>query len=209
MRTAARDSRSGGKQHSRQRRTAVSSSLPEELPGSRPQLSDKQLAVVKRYGSEHATAAGDVLFADGDETYDLIVLVQGTAEIVEGHGRPASTLINSYGPGEFLGEVGLLTGQRAFLTAVVREPGSVIRVPAVQVQVIMAQETDLSELILRAFLARHARRQDRDLRLLARALIQAPKGSSAPSPVTGSPHGGSSSRAPAKPRPSYRISTSR
>jgi thioredoxin reductase (NADPH) len=135
----------------------MSPSLPEELPGSRPKLSDKQLAVIGRYGSQHSTDAGQVLFADGDETYDLIVLLAGTAEIVEGHGQPGSTSINSYGPGEFLGEVGLLTGQRAFLSAVVREPGSVLRVPAAQVQVIMAQETDLSELILRAFLARHAR----------------------------------------------------
>jgi thioredoxin reductase (NADPH) len=135
----------------------VTPSLPEELPGSRPKLSDKQLAVIGRYGSQHSTDAGQVLFADGDETYDLIVLLAGTAEIVEGHGQPGSTSINSYGPGEFLGEVGLLTGQRAFLSAVVREPGSVLRVPAAQVQVIMAQETDLSELILRAFLARHAR----------------------------------------------------
>jgi thioredoxin reductase (NADPH) len=135
----------------------MSPSLPEELPGSRPKLSDKQLAVIGRYGSQHSTDAGQVLFADGDETYDLIVLLAGTAEIVEGHGQPGSTSINFYGPGEFLGEVGLLTGQRAFLSAVVREPGSVLRVPAAQVQVIMAQETDLSELILRAFLARHAR----------------------------------------------------
>jgi hypothetical protein len=35
-----------------------------------------QLEVLRRYGSEHDVAAGDVLFADGDATYDLIVGLQ-------------------------------------------------------------------------------------------------------------------------------------
>jgi thioredoxin reductase (NADPH) len=135
----------------------VDPSLPRELAGSRPTLSETQLGVLRRYGSEHATSVGEVLFADGDRTYDLIVLLDGTAEIIEGHQGPGQVVINSYGPGEFLGEVGLLTGQRAFLTAVVRKRGRVLRVPSNQVQVVMAQEADLSELILRAFLARHAR----------------------------------------------------
>lgn len=131
--------------------------LPDELAGSRVQLSETQLAVFRRYGSEHHTAAGEVLFAEGDEAYDLIVLIAGSADIVEGHGGSEPSWINSYSSGEFLGEVGMLTGQRAFLTAVMTQPGTVVRVPVDQVHVIMAQEADLSEVILRAFLARHAR----------------------------------------------------
>ncbi|HEX6508172.1 MAG TPA: NAD(P)/FAD-dependent oxidoreductase, partial [Chloroflexota bacterium] len=61
-----------------------------------------------------------------------------------------------YGPRQFLGEIGLLTGQRAFLAAVVRIPGRVLRVPVAQVREVMAQEPELSELILRTFLLRHA-----------------------------------------------------
>jgi Transposase DDE domain group 1 len=57
----------------------------------------------------------------------------------------------------FPGEISLLTGQRVFLTAVVRESGRVVRVPAARVHEIIGQEPDLSELILRALLARHAR----------------------------------------------------
>jgi thioredoxin reductase (NADPH) len=143
--------------HERSGAAAGGPTLPRELPGSRPTLSETQLAVLRGYGTEHATSVGDVLFKDGDRTYDLIVLLAGAAEIIEGHQGPEQVVINSYGPGEFLGEVGLLTGQRAFLTAVVSAQGRVLRVPAEQVHVVMAQEADLSELILRAFLARHAR----------------------------------------------------
>jgi thioredoxin reductase (NADPH) len=124
--------------------------------GRSPILDAAQIAVLRRYGSESDVSAGTVLFADGDETYDLIVLLQGQAEIVQDRGRPDETVLASYGPSQFLGELGLLTGQRVYLTAVVTTPGRVLRVAPDQLRIVMAQELDLSELILRAFLLRHA-----------------------------------------------------
>jgi hypothetical protein len=62
-------------------------------PGRSPALDAGQLEVLRRYGTERDVAAGEVLFADGDETYDLIVMLDGTAEIIQGHGRPGATLI--------------------------------------------------------------------------------------------------------------------
>jgi len=76
-----------------------------------------QLDVLRRYGSEHDMAEGDVLFADGDVNYDLIVVLAGEARIIERHGQPGETVIATYGRSQFLGEIGLLTGQRAYLSA--------------------------------------------------------------------------------------------
>jgi hypothetical protein len=56
--------------------------------------------VLRGYGSERDVAAGDVLFADGDETYDLVVLLAGTADIIEGYGHPRASVVASYGPSE-------------------------------------------------------------------------------------------------------------
>jgi thioredoxin reductase (NADPH) len=131
--------------------------LPPEQPGSRPRLSPAQLSVLRRYGTEHAVVEGEVLFADGDETYDLIVVLEGEVEIIEHYGQVNEVLIVAYGPGEFPGEMGLLTGQRAYLTGAVSVAGRILRIPVEQVHVIMAQELDLSEMILRAFLVRHSR----------------------------------------------------
>ena len=130
---------------------------PSELPGYRPVLSLPQLDVLRRYGAEQRVAMGDVLIRDGDETYDLIVLLEGEAQIVEHYAQPDEFVIVTYGPREFMGEIGLLTGQRAYLTAVVSAPGRVLRIPVQQVHTIMDQELELSELILRAFLLRHSR----------------------------------------------------
>jgi thioredoxin reductase (NADPH) len=135
----------------------IQAEMPPEQPGSRPVLSHVQLSVLRRYGTEEAVDAGEVLFADGDDTYDLIVVLEGEAEIIEHYGRPNEVAIAAYGPGQFLGEMGLLTGQRAFLTAAATLPGRILRIPVEQVHVIMTQELDLSEIILRAFLVRHSR----------------------------------------------------
>jgi thioredoxin reductase (NADPH) len=124
--------------------------------GRSPVLDGAQLEVLRRYGSEHDMAAGDVLFADGDETYDLIVVLAGEAQIIRRHGLPGESVIATYGRSQFLGEISLLTGQRAYLSAVAGTAGRVLRVPVEQVRVVMAQEAGLSELILRTFLLRHS-----------------------------------------------------
>jgi thioredoxin reductase (NADPH) len=125
-------------------------------PGRSPALDAGQLEVLRRYGTERDVAAGEVLFADGDETYDLIVMLDGTAEIVQGYGRPDATHIAAYARSQFLGEIGMLTGQRAYLTAVATSAGRVLAVPVAQLRVVMAHEPGLSDLILRTFLLRHS-----------------------------------------------------
>jgi thioredoxin reductase (NADPH) len=126
------------------------------FPGRSPVLDAAQLGVLRGYGSERDVAGGDVLFADGDEAYDLIVLLAGTADIIEGYGHPGASVVASYGPSEFLGEIGMLTGQRAFLSAVATSAGRVLAVPVAQLRRVMAQEPGLSDLILRTFLLRHS-----------------------------------------------------
>ncbi len=124
--------------------------------GRSPVLDAAQIAVLRTYGSESDVAPGEVLFAEGDETYDLIVLLSGQAEIIENYGRPDQTVLATYGPSQFLGEIGLLTGQHVYLTAAAMTPGRVLRVNPEKLRIVMAQELDLSELILRAFLLRHS-----------------------------------------------------
>jgi thioredoxin reductase (NADPH) len=125
-------------------------------PGRSPVLDGEQLEVLRMYGTERDVAAGEVLFADGDETYDLIVMLDGTADITQGHGRPGAALIARYSRSQFLGEIGMLTGQRAYLTAVATTAGRILAIPVAQLRVLMAREPGLSDLILRTFLLRHS-----------------------------------------------------
>ena len=125
-------------------------------PGRSPVLDAAELEVLRGYGTERDVAAGEVLFADGDETYDLIVILDGTAEIIQGYGQPGAALIAGYSRSQFLGEIGMLTGQRAYLTAVATSAGRILAVPAARLRAVMASEPGLSDLILRTFLLRHS-----------------------------------------------------
>jgi thioredoxin reductase (NADPH) len=128
----------------------------EGLPQGMAVLRESQLAVLRRYGAEQGTQASDVLYAEGDESYDLLVVLDGEVQVVERFGQPDQALITALRPGEFAGDISILTGQHAYQTAVVSRPGRVLRVPFSRLQEVMAQEPDLSELILRAFLLRHS-----------------------------------------------------
>jgi thioredoxin reductase (NADPH) len=134
---------------------------PPERPDLRPLLGESQLAVLRGYATEHNIANGEVLFADGDKTYDLIVVLDGAIKIVDHYGRPDEIEIITYGPREFIGEMSLLTGQSAYVTAVAISDGRILRIAPDQVRVIMSEELDLSELFLRAFLLRHSRLTNR------------------------------------------------
>jgi thioredoxin reductase (NADPH) len=122
-----------------------------------PPISAAQLARLRSYGTEQAVAAGEVLYGPGDATYDLIVMEDATVEIV----RPATldapeeSLVR-FGPGTFLGELNLLTGQAVYLIARVLEGGRVHRVPAARFRRLMAEDPELSDLLLQAFRARRS-----------------------------------------------------
>jgi thioredoxin reductase (NADPH) len=70
-----------------------------------------------------------VLFREGADSSELFVILQGRVAIVEGYGGPEERVIGVHGPGRFLGELNLLTGQASFTTAVVTGPGEVHAVP--------------------------------------------------------------------------------
>jgi thioredoxin reductase (NADPH) len=125
-------------------------------PGGFPDLTPEQLEVLRRYGTEREIEAGEVLFREGDDGYDFFAVVEGCVAIVDGYGRREEREIVSHGPGRFIGELNLLTGEPAYLTAVVREPGRVLAVPRENLRRIIAQEPILSELIMRAFLVRRS-----------------------------------------------------
>jgi thioredoxin reductase (NADPH) len=121
--------------------------------GAFPRLSEEQIERLSSRGERRPTKAGEVLFREGDEHYDFFVVLEGKVAVVQGHGEQEE-VIAVHGPGRFLGELSLLTGQTAFFTGIVREPGEVLVVPVDRVRDLVAEDIALGDLILRAFLIR-------------------------------------------------------
>src|ERR1700680_1550757 len=99
----------------------------EAIHAANVTLSESELAELAPFGTERAGAAGDVLYAAGDDEYDFFVIIEGEAEIVR-RGPDGEVVVATHGPGRFLGELNFLTGQRAYLTARISRPGRVLAI---------------------------------------------------------------------------------
>ncbi len=128
---------------------------PADRDGAFPRLGDDQRARLRAVGEVRTVSPGDVLFADGDADYPFFVVESGAVAIVQGYGRENRVVV-IHGPHCFLGELNLLTGSPATLSAVVRDAGEVIEVPAARLRKLVSEDQDLSNLILRAYLARRS-----------------------------------------------------
>ncbi|MCW3019885.1 MAG: cyclic nucleotide-binding protein [Solirubrobacterales bacterium] len=122
--------------------------------GAYPRLSEDQLARLEQQGERRRTHAGEVLFHEGDEQYDFYVVLAGKVAVVEDHGCRDERLLAVHGERRFLGELGLLTGQAAFFSAVVREPGEVLVVPVDRLRALIGQDARLGDMLLRAYFTR-------------------------------------------------------
>jgi thioredoxin reductase (NADPH) len=143
--------------HSHRPPSRTDDGSPEAL-AAYPELSDGQLARLRAYGSADELEVGEAAFAAGDPTYDLIVIQQGAIEVVRAAtvNAPEASVV-TFGPGAFVGELGILTGQYTYLTARVVEQARVHRISPPQLRRLMAEDPELSDLLLRAFLARRRR----------------------------------------------------
>lgn len=123
--------------------------------GAFPRLTDEQIATLGAGGERRPVQAGEVLYAQGARTSEFFVILSGKIAIVEGTGDEAK-VVRVHGPRRFLGELGLLEGQPAFVGAVAAEPGEVLAIPVSELRRLVLGDPVLGDLILRAYLVRRA-----------------------------------------------------
>lgn len=121
-------------------------------------LTGDQLGRLRVYGHPQDLQVGDILFETGDPSYDLVVIESGAVELTRAPTPDApEASVARLGQGDFVGELGLLTGQTTFLTGRMVEAGRVHRIPPPQLRRLMAADPELSDLLLQEFLARRQR----------------------------------------------------
>ena len=120
-----------------------------------PKLREDQIEILGRYGKRRKTEAGQVLFRAGDATGDFVVVLEGEVEVIDDFAGEARTM-GVMRPGRFLGDLNMLTGQPIYLSAVVRLGGEVLVISRERLKEVVTEEPNLSDIILKAFLARRA-----------------------------------------------------
>lgn len=126
---------------------------PGADPFASPTLDGEQVALLQRFGREQPTATGQVLCREGDRAHDFIVVLSGVVSIVD-HEAGRTRELATCGPGRFVVELNILTGERWVASAVVTEQGSVLVVPVDRLQQVIARDQALSDLIVQAVLKR-------------------------------------------------------
>src|SRR5258708_17026522 len=121
-----------------------------------PTLADSELAVLAALGARRPVAVGEYLYREGDPTYDFYVILSGVVEVAV-HSDGAQRIINRQGPGRFLGELHLLTGERVYLSSHIVEPGEVLVVPRAALQHVIVTNPGPCDTILTPFRARRRR----------------------------------------------------
>ncbi|MEU4223931.1 FAD-dependent oxidoreductase [Nonomuraea sp. NPDC026600] len=117
-----------------------------------PVLDDEQFRRLAEYGEVEHVEVGRDLYASGDDSYDFYLLLTATVDIVrEATAIEPERRIYQGGPGDFLGELSLLTGQHVYLTARVVTAGTAVRIGAAMLRRVLAEQADIADLLLEAF----------------------------------------------------------
>ena len=120
-----------------------------------PTLDDSQVAQLGRCAAtvRKTYRDGQTLFAVGQQDFKFFVIKSGTVEIVDlSSGEPKTLTVHH--PGQFTGEVSLLTGARAVVSAVARGDCEVFEISTANLRKVLDNCPNLSDIILRAFIAR-------------------------------------------------------
>jgi thioredoxin reductase (NADPH) len=121
-----------------------------------PRLSPELLAVLDAAGERRPITEGEVLYRAGDRSTDFFVVVSGLVAGIDGFDTADERELGVFGERRFGGELGLMTGQPAVLTGVVREAGEAIVLSRDALKEVIAEHQQLGDLLLSTFLARRA-----------------------------------------------------
>jgi thioredoxin reductase (NADPH) len=118
-----------------------------------PKLTPAQIEQIAVHGRVRPIRSGEVLVEAGEQVVPFFVVTRGQVEIV----RPSGTtemLVAVHGPGQFTGEINMLSGRPALLRARAGEAGEVIELDREHLLALVQTDSQLSELIMRAFILR-------------------------------------------------------
>jgi thioredoxin reductase (NADPH) len=127
--------------------------LDADDPALFPKLTEAQVELLARHGRVRPTARGEVLFRDGDETYDVMVVREGTVSVLVGSGEEERELVTQ-GPGDLMVELNVFTGQGTGATGIVLEPGSVLAVPAAEFRDLVGRDLSFGDFVLQTLFRR-------------------------------------------------------
>jgi thioredoxin reductase (NADPH) len=118
-----------------------------------PVLRREDIDALAARGTARDVRAGEVLFEEGSRDFPFFVVLEGAIEIVE-HSRGTRHTVVIHQPGEFTGDVDMLSGRAALVEGKAAKDGRVLELDTGELRRAVDQLPDLGRVLVSAFLMR-------------------------------------------------------
>src|SRR5271155_2168458 len=119
-----------------------------------PALTPQEIARMHRFGKVVTYKDGERLFETGKPGHGMFVLLSGHVTITQRDGLGHVTPVIDQGPGQFLAEIGQLSGRVALVDGHAEGEVETLLIPPDQLRALLVAEADLGERIMRALILR-------------------------------------------------------
>ena len=133
--------------------TPPRSSVPNPRTDLFPILTPAQIDRIRPRGHVRPVKAGEILFEPNQTGIPFFVVLSGKLDIVQ-PGLESEQPIVTHVPGEFTGEISMISGQRSLVRGRMLEAGEVLELDQESMRDLIAQDSELSDIFMRAFILR-------------------------------------------------------
>src|SRR6202163_4934139 len=144
------DSTTGGKADAT---VAAASAFPRHEQ-TFPALTPPEIARMRRFGEIVTYKHGERLFETGKPGPGMFVVLSGHVAITQRDGLGHVTPVIDQGPGQFLAEIGQLSGRVALVDGHAEGDVETLLIPPERLRALLVAEADLGERIMRALILR-------------------------------------------------------
>jgi thioredoxin reductase (NADPH) len=135
-------------------RDPIMSTIEQRRDQMFPKLLPEEIERLRRFGEVRRFKAGDLLFVTGERSPGMFVLIAGTVAVSSRDGLGHVVPIVEEGQGEFLAEVGQLSGRPAFVDARATANVEALLITPEHLRGVIVAEAELGERIMRALILR-------------------------------------------------------
>src|SRR5467141_1529610 len=119
-----------------------------------PALTPQEIARMRRFGDVRTYKNGERLFETGKPGPGMFVILSGHVAISQRDGLGHVTPVINQGPGQFLAEIGQLSGRAALVDGQAEGDVETLLIPPERLRALLVAEADLGERIMRALILR-------------------------------------------------------
>src|SRR5712671_3639621 len=119
-----------------------------------PELTGPEVARMRRFGEMRHYKDGERLFETGKPGPGMYVILSGHVAISRRDGFGHVTPVIDQGPGQFLAEIGQLSGRPALVDGYAEGDVETLLIPPERLRALLVAEADLGERIMRALILR-------------------------------------------------------